>query len=216
MKYIITTLGCKVNQFETAAIEKMLSSKGHTPAISGEADVVIVNSCAVTAESGRKSRQAIRRLMADNPNAISALCGCYSQVSVEEAKTLDIDVIFGSGDRAAFVDALERALAEREKQINIDDPFSRKTIERLPGGAMEGRTRAHMKIVDGCDNYCSYCIIPYARGHVRSMPLNECAEEAATLAKEGYKEIVVTGIEISSYGLDLPEKPKLAAAVANN
>ncbi len=213
MKYIITTLGCKVNQFETAAIEKMLSSRGHIPAISGEADVVIVNSCAVTAESGRKSRQAIRRLMADNPYALSALCGCYSQVSAEEAEAIGADVIFGSGDRTAFVDAIEKAYADRVKQINVDDPFSRKSIERLPGGAMEGRTRAHMKIVDGCDNYCSYCIIPYARGHVRSMPLNECAEEAKKLAAEGYKEIVVTGIEISSYGIDLPEKPNLATVI---
>ena len=213
MKYIITTLGCKVNQFETAAIEKMLSAKGHTPAESGEADVVIVNSCAVTAESGRKSRQAIRRLMADNPGALSALCGCYSQVSAEEAGAIGADVIFGSGDRAAFVDAIEKAFADKIKLVNIDDPFTRKYIERLSGGAMEGRTRAHMKIVDGCDNYCSYCIIPYARGHVRSMPLSECAEEAAELEKEGYREIVVTGIEISSYGMDLPDKPTLARVI---
>ena len=213
MKYIITTLGCKVNQFETAAIEKMLSSRGHTAAAGGEADVVIVNSCAVTAESGRKSRQAIRRLMADNPRALSALCGCYSQVSSEEAEAIGADVIFGSGDRAAFVDALEEAYAERVRKISVDDPFSRKSIERLPGGAMEGRTRAHMKIVDGCDNYCSYCIIPYARGHVRSMPLDECAAEAERLAEEGYREIVVTGIEISSYGIDLPEKPGLSALI---
>lgn len=213
MKYIITTLGCKVNQFETAAIEKMLSSRGHIPAKGGEADVVIVNSCAVTAESGRKSRQAIRRLMADNPRALSAICGCYSQVSAEEAEAIGTDVIFGSGERAAFVDALEEAYAERVRKINVDDPFSRKSIERLTGGAMEGRTRAHMKIVDGCDNYCSYCIIPYARGHVRSMPLDECAAEAERLAEEGYKEIVVTGIEISSYGIDLPENPSLAAVI---
>ena len=213
MKYIITTLGCKVNQFETAAIEKMLSLRGHVPAVGGEADVVIVNSCAVTAESGRKSRQAIRRLMADNPGAISALCGCYSQVSVDEAEAIGADVIFGSGNREAFVDAVEKAFADRKKQVNVDDPFGRKYIERLSGGSMEGRTRAHMKIVDGCDNYCSYCIIPYARGHVRSMPLSECSKEAAFLAGEGYKEIVVTGIEISSYGIDLPEKPSLAMVI---
>ncbi len=213
MKYIIITLGCKVNQFETAAIEKMLSSRGHSPACSGEADVVIVNSCAVTAESGRKSRQAIRRLMADNPGALSALCGCYSQVSAAEAEAIGVDVIFGSGERAAFVEAIEKAYAEKERHFNVDDPFSRKCIERLPGGAMDGRTRAHMKIVDGCDNYCSYCIIPYARGHVRSMPLEECAAEAKRLAAEGYKEIVVTGIEISSYGIDLPEKPSLAMLI---
>lgn len=213
MKYLITTLGCKVNQFETAAIEKMLSSRGHSPAKNGEAEIVIVNSCAVTAESGRKSRQAIRRLMADNPNAISAICGCYSQVSGDEAEAIGADVIYGSGDRAGFVDALETAFEERKKLRNVDDPFSRKFIEKLPGGAMDGRTRAYIKIVDGCDNYCSYCIIPYARGHVRSMPLDECAAEACRLAAEGYKEIVVTGIEISSYGIDLPGKPSLAMLI---
>lgn len=213
MKYIISTLGCKVNQFETAAIEKMLESRGHLPAESGEADAVIINTCAVTAESGRKSRQAIRRLINENPGAISAVCGCYSQVSTEEVKRLGADIVFGSGDRGGFVDALEKTFTDRVKRFNVDDPFARRVMENLPGGAMEGRTRAHMKIVDGCDNYCSYCIIPYARGHVRSMPLDECASEAARLASDGYKEIVVTGIEISSYGAELPGSPSLAEAI---
>ncbi len=213
MKYTIVTLGCKVNQFETQAIENFLGARGHTRVESGDADAVIVNTCAVTAESGRKSRQAIRRLMAENPGAISAVCGCFSQISPDEAAAIGADIVFGSGDRAAFVDALEKAYADRLKCINVDDPFLRTEIERLPSGAMDGRTRAHMKIVDGCDNYCSYCIIPYARGHVRSMPLDECAAEAERLYSEGFKEIVVTGIEISSYGVDLPDKPILADAV---
>ena len=213
MKYTILTLGCKVNQFETQAIETMLAQRGHTPAESGGADAVIINTCAVTAESGRKSRQAIRRLMAENPGAICAVCGCYSQVSSGEAAALGADVLFGSGDRRGFVDALERAFREKEKSYCVDDPFERREIERLPSGAMEGRTRAHMKIVDGCDNYCSYCIIPYARGHVRSMPLAQCAAEAARLSAEGFGEIVVTGIEISSYGVDLPGKPGLGDAI---
>lgn len=213
MKYIIITLGCKVNQFETQALETMLAERGHSVAESGKADAVIVNTCAVTAESGRKSRQAIRRLMSENPGAVSAVCGCYSQVSADEVRELGADVVFGSGDRRGFAEALERAVEEKKKCFAVDDPFARSVIERLPSGAMEGRTRAHMKIVDGCDNYCSYCIIPYARGHVRSMPVAECAAEAARLHGEGFKEIVVTGIEISSYGVDLPGKPGLAAAV---
>ncbi len=213
MKYTILTLGCKVNQFETGAIENMLSERGHKAVESGKAEAVIVNTCAVTAESGRKSRQAIRRLMAENPGAVSAVCGCFSQVSAAEVEALGADIVFGSGDRAGFVLALEKAYRERKKYMNVDDPFLRKEIERLPSGAMEGRTRAHMKIVDGCDNYCSYCIIPYARGHVRSMPIAECAAEAARLAGEGFKEIVVTGIEISSYGKDLPGNPGLAEAI---
>ena len=213
MKYTIITLGCKVNQFETAAIENMLSIRGHEAVKSGEAEAVIVNSCAVTAESGRKSRQALRRLMGENPGAISAVCGCYSQVSAAEAEAIGADVVFGSGDRCGFVDALEKAYFEKKGCINVDDPFLRTHIESLPSGAMDGRTRAHMRIVDGCDNYCSYCIIPYARGHVRSMSIDKCAEEAARLHSEGFGEIVVTGIEISSYGKDLPGTPTLADAI---
>ena len=213
MKYIIITLGCKVNQFETQAMERMLEQRGHTPAESGKADAVIVNSCAVTAESGRKSRQALRRLMAENPGAISAVCGCFSQVGGEEVKNLGADIVFGSGDRKGLVAALEEAFEKRSRIYAVDDPFLRKEIERLPAGAMDGRTRAHMKIVDGCDNYCSYCIIPYARGHVRSMPLADCGAESARLYAEGFREIVVTGIEISSYGIDLPGSPGLADAV---
>ncbi len=213
MKYTILTLGCKVNQFETASIENMLSLRGHESVKSGEAEAVIVNTCAVTAESGRKSRQAIRRLMSENPGAVSAVCGCFSQVSTAEVEALGADVVYGSGDRAGFVEALEKAYFEKRKCLNVDDPFERVEIERLPSGAMEGRTRAHMKIVDGCDNYCSYCIIPYARGHVRSMPLAECEAEAARLNAEGFKEIVVTGIEISSYGRDLPPKPCLGEVI---
>jgi len=213
MKYTILTLGCKVNQFETSSMEKLLADRGHIAVKSGEADAVIVNSCAVTAESGRKSRQALRRLIAENPGAISAVCGCYSQISPKEAEEIGADIVFGSGDRLGFVDALEDFHARRKKIIRVDDPFAREKIERLSGGAMEGRTRAHMKIVDGCDNYCSYCIIPYARGHVRSMPLADCAVEASRLMAEGFREIVVTGIEISSYGRDLPGKPGLADAI---
>ena len=213
MKYKILTLGCKVNQFETQAMETMLNERGHFPTVDERADAVIVNTCAVTAESGRKSRQAVRRLMGENPGAVSAVCGCFSQVSADEVKELGVDIVFGSGDRRGFVDALEKAFADRQKTINVDDPFARKYIEPLPSGAMEGRTRAHMKIVDGCDNYCSYCIIPYARGHVRSMPVSDCAAEAARLHGEGYKEIVVTGIEISSYGADLEGKPGLGEAI---
>ena len=132
MKYTIITLGCKVNQFETAAIENMLSERGHEAVKSGEAEAVIVNSCAVTAESGRKSRQALRRLMGENPGAVSAVCGCYSQVSAKEAEEIGADVVFGSGDRAGFVDALEKAYFEKKPMVNVDDPFLRTHIEALP------------------------------------------------------------------------------------
>lgn len=210
MKYAITTLGCKVNQFETQAMEALLLSHGHTLTTAGDADVVIVNTCAVTAESGRKSRQTVRRMLSDNPGAIAAVCGCFSQIEPAEMDALGAQVVFGSGDRVRFVAAVERAVAEKKGEKFIDDPFKRREIELLPAGALEGRARAYMKIEDGCDNFCSYCVIPYARGRVRSMPMADAAAEAVRLQSEGYREIVVTGIEISSYGKDLRDGSGLA------
>ena len=213
MKYAIQTLGCKVNQFETQAMETFLRERGHVPAERGKADVVIVNSCAVTAESGRKSRQALRRMMAENPEAVGAICGCYSQIEPERSAALGAAVLFGSGDRAGFVDALERAVAQRRSERCVDDPFRRKEYEQLPAGALEGRTRAYLKIEDGCDNFCSYCVIPYARGSVRSMPLAAIRSEASRLQQEGFRELIVTGIEISSYGKDLRNGTGLADVI---
>ena len=213
MKYAVTTLGCKVNQFETQAMETMLRARGHAATEDGDADVVIVNTCAVTAESGRKSRQAVRRMLAENPDAIAAVCGCYSQLSPEDAASLGAAVVFGSGDRSAFIDAVERAVASRLPVRHVDDPFRRMEYEPLPAGALEGRTRAYLKIEDGCDNFCSYCIIPYARGRVRSMPTDQIRSEAARLQREGFRELILTGIEISSYGKDLRDGSRLADAV---
>ncbi len=193
-------------------METILLSRGHVPAPSGErADVVIVNTCAVTAESGRKSRQLIRRLREENPEAVIGVCGCYSQLSPEEAQMSGGTVIFGTGDHAAFLQALEKAA--EEATVCVDDPFRRFIYEELPAGAVAGRTRALLKIQDGCVNFCTYCIIPYTRGRLRSLPIEKCAEETARLREEGYREIVLTGIEIASYGVDLPGKPGLAEAV---
>ena len=215
MKYAIATLGCKVNQFETQAIETLLAAHGHTATAAGDADAVIVNTCAVTAESGRKSRQAVRRLLKENPGAVAAVCGCFSQLSPEETAALgeEVKVVYGSGDRVKFVEAVERAVAERASDMSIDDPFRRLTIESLPAGALDGRTRAYLKIQDGCDNFCTYCVIPYARGRVRSLPVGAAAAEAARLEGEGFRELVVTGIEIASYGKDFRNGTTLADAV---
>ncbi len=219
MKYIISTLGCKVNQYETQAMETFLAERGFERAAPGEiADAVIVNTCAVTAESGRKSRQTIRRLRDENPGAVLAVCGCYSQLEPEAAQELGAAVIFGAADREGLVRAVEKACREGEGQQEIDAPFQRRTLERLPAGAVDHRTRAMLKIQDGCVNFCSYCIIPYTRGRLRSLPPEEATAEAARLDKEGYREIVLTGIEVASYGVDLPGKPTLAdviEAVAN-
>ncbi len=214
MKYIITTLGCKVNQYETQAMETILNEHGHEPAAPGElADAVIVNTCAVTAESGRKSRQLIRRLHGENPGAVLAVCGCYSQIEPEAAAELGAQVIFGAADRAKLVEAVEKAVASGEGCRDIDEPFKRRAIEKLPAGAVSGRTRAMLKIQDGCVNFCTYCIIPYTRGRLCSLPVEDAVRETARINAEGFKELVLTGIEVASYGVDLPGKPGLADVI---
>lgn len=215
MKYTIATLGCKVNQFETQALETMLAEKGFVPAQDGEpSDIIIINTCAVTAESGRKSRQTIRRLQSENPGAATAVCGCYSQLFPEDVESLGADVVHGSGDKKRFLEDIVKAAEERSFSQFTDDPFSRRVFEELPGGSVGGRTRAMLKIQDGCVNFCTYCIIPYSRGRVRSLPPEACARQTAALAAEGYRELVVTGIEIASYGRDLEPKCSLADAVS--
>ena len=214
MRYIITALGCKVNQYEAQAVETLLRERGFLPAGEGEpADLVIVNTCAVTAEGGRKSRQTIRRLREEHPGAITAVCGCWSQLSPEDAASLGADVVHGSGDKHAFVEDILRVAGERQNRTFVDDPFQRRVFESLPAGAVSGRTRAMLKIQDGCHNFCTYCVIPYTRGRIRSLPLEDISRQTAQLFAEGYRELVLTGIEIASYGVDLPGKPNLADAV---
>ncbi len=214
MKYIIYTLGCKVNQYETQAIEALLVSRGHKPCAEGEiADAVIVNTCAVTAEAGRKSRQAIHRLREENPGAVAAVLGCYSQLSPDAVQKLGADIVYGTADRLKLIDAVEKAVATGEGEKALDKPFERRVFEELPAGAVSGHTRALLKIQDGCVNFCSYCIIPYTRGRVRSLPMEAAVRQAAELDRQGYRELVITGIEIASYGVDLPGKPDLADVV---
>jgi len=195
-------------------METLLQSRGHRRAAVGEiADAVIVNTCAVTAESGRKSRQTIRRLRDEHPGAVLAVCGCYSQLEPGAAAGLGARVVFGSADREAFVGAVEEAVVSGNGRTGVDRPFERRGFERLPAGAVSGRTRAMLKIQDGCVNFCSYCIIPYTRGRLRSLPIGAAVEETVKLRDAGYRELVLTGIEIASYGRDLPDRPGLADAV---
>ena len=204
MKVAIYTLGCKVNQYETQAMEQELRSRGHEVVeFAAEADAYVVNSCSVTAVSDQKSRQMLHRIRRQHPGAVAALAGCYPQTHVEDVQKLDVDLIAGTGDRMKFLDLLEEAVAERKHIESIDKAFERRMFEVLPAGGMSERTRAMLKVEDGCVNFCTYCIIPYARGPVRSLPLEKAAEQAADLMAEGYKEIVLTGIEISSWGKDL-------------
>ncbi len=206
MKVAICTLGCKVNQYETQAMEQVLRERGHTLVeFDAAADAYIVNTCSVTAVSDKKSRQMIRRCRKMNPAAVVAACGCYVQTHDTEAQTLDVDLLGGTGDRMAFVDAIERVAEEKQRTVLLDDALRRRKFEILPAGGMAARTRAMLKVEDGCHNFCTYCIIPYARGPVRSLPMEEALRQTAPLREEGYKEIVITGIEISSYGHDLKD-----------
>ncbi|MEG1988911.1 MAG: tRNA (N(6)-L-threonylcarbamoyladenosine(37)-C(2))-methylthiotransferase MtaB [Oscillibacter sp.] len=205
MRVAIYTLGCKVNQYETQAMEQLLRSRGHTVVDGSEtAEAYVVNTCSVTAVSDQKSRQAIHRVQKKHPGAVVAVCGCYPQTHADEARALGVDLVSGTGDRAGFLDLLEQAVAEKGYLEALDQSFERRVFETLPAGGLEGRTRAMLKIEDGCVNFCSYCIIPYARGRVRSLPAADAAAEAQRLVAAGYREIVVTGIEISSWGQDLP------------
>ena len=215
MRVAIHTLGCKVNQYESQAMEELLRARGHSLVpFEAQADVYLINSCTVTATSDKKSRQAVRQARKRATGALVALCGCYPQVSPEAARQLEADLIGGSGDRRGFLDLLEQLARTREKAVALDDPFRRRVFEPLPAGGLEGRTRAMLKVEDGCTNFCAYCIIPYARGAVRSLPVEQAAAQARDLAEAGYRELVLTGIELSAYGRDLPERPGLAALIA--
>jgi len=210
MKVAICTLGCKVNQYETQAIEQELTRRGHELVpFSGSADAYVVNTCSVTAVSDQKSRQAVHKVRREHPDAVIAVCGCYSQTHLEDVRALQADVIAGTGDRAGFVDLLERAARERRPVEAVDESLKRRTFEVLPAGGLPSRTRAMLKAEDGCVNFCSYCIIPYARGPVRSLPLPEAARQARELEEGGYREIVLTGIELSSWGRDMKDGSEL-------
>ena len=205
MRVAIYTLGCKVNQYETQALETELERRGHTLVpFTGEADAYIINTCTVTAVSDQKSRQTIRQARKRAPRAVVAVCGCYAQTAPEAVRALEVDLVMGTGERMAFLDALEDLARARQAQplVRVDDALRRRTYECLSAGGLEGRTRAMLKVEDGCVNFCTYCIIPYARGPIRSLPLADAVCEAKRLAGEGYRELVLTGIEISSWGAD--------------
>ena len=210
MKFQCFTLGCKVNQYETQAMEQMLTAMGHEIA-EQDCDAYIINTCTVTAVADRKNRTLIHRLRRECPEAVIGVCGCYAQLEAEKVKAMGVDVISGSGGREEFVQMLLQAVRERKEQlVSIDEALKRREFERLCAGGLSQRTRAMLKVQDGCNNFCSYCIIPYARGPVRSLPLCEAVEQAQALAAEGYREIVVTGIEIASWGWDFKDGSKFA------
>ena len=207
MDIAIYTLGCKVNQYETQAMERELLRRGHTLVpFEDLADAYIINTCTVTAVSDKKCRNVIRRAKKMNPQAVVAVCGCYAQTEPEAVAALGVDLVAGTAGRMEFLDLLEGQLKSHAAPIvQVDESLRRRDFERLTAGGQLGRTRAMLKVEDGCTNFCTYCIIPYARGPVRSLPLSEAVDQAKELEAQGYREIVLTGIEISSWGRDLKE-----------
>lgn len=201
MKYAFYTLGCKVNQYETQAMQQLLLQRGDTLGdFDGICDCYVINTCTVTAMSDKKSRNAIRRVRRRNPEAVIGVCGCYAQTAPEELREMDVDVLIGTDGRVEFLDRLAQAARDRQHWEHVEDAGLPRRFEQLPAGGLAERTRALLKVEDGCNNFCTYCIIPYARGRVRSLPLESAVQEARKLAAEGYREIVVNGIEISSWG----------------
>ena len=205
-KVAFYTLGCKVNQYETEAMLELFEKEGYEKAETEDyADVYVINTCTVTHMSDRKSRQYIRRMKKKNPDAIIAVVGCYSQVSPEEILSIDeVNLVMGTNDRKKIVEEVKKIDASR-KVSTVDDIMKVKAFEEIEINKTNGKTRAFMKIQDGCDRYCSYCIIPYARGRVRSRDLESIVKEVENLASNGYKEVVLTGIHVASYGKDIKE-----------
>lgn len=210
-----TTLGCKVNQFETEAMEGLFKQRGYSiVGFNEQADVYVINTCSVTHLGERKSRQVIRRAGRLNPSATIAVTGCYAQVSPEEVQAIEgVDVIVGTRERHRIVELVEEAAKSKSKVNAVTNIMAADTFEDIPLFNMPGRTRAFLKIQEGCTNFCSYCIIPYARGPLRSRSLASIASEAQKLVSAGFKEIVLTGIHLGAYGHDLEAKTSLVDAV---
>ncbi len=214
MKIGFYTLGCKVNQYETQAMERLLAAKGHQVGSFQETcDGYIINTCSVTAVADKKNRAVIRRTRRDNPGAVIGVCGCYPQHAWKDLEGLRVDVIGGSANREEFLEQMIRAIQSGTGSKVLDEALRRRTFEILPAGGLSGRTRAMLKVQDGCVNFCTYCIIPYTRGPVRSAPLELVLAQAKELQEQGYRELVITGIEIASWGADLPGKPKLSLLI---
>lgn len=205
MKVTFITLGCKVNQYESEAMLEAMLQAGFQEAAEGEpADVVVVNSCTVTATSDQKARQALRRAKKQNPGAVTVLCGCWPQAFPQEAEDfLEADIVLGTSNRSALTEHVQHYLSAKQRIVDIAPHERGEKFEKLAVSAFHGRTRAFLKIEDGCDRFCSYCIIPYARGRVRSKPLDEIKAEVHELAENGYREVVLTGINLPAYGKDL-------------
>ena len=202
------TLGCKVNQYETNAMIEQFIKSGYTiKEFNEKADIYIINTCTVTNMADRKSRQMLRRVKEENPNAIVVACGCYAQVAKEELEKIpEINLVYGTNEKNKIVEYVEEWIKSENKENTIvTDVMYQKEFLEFGITDYTEKTRAVIKVQDGCDRFCSYCIIPYARGHIRSRKIENVVKEIKEVAKKGIKEVVITGIHIASYGKDFKE-----------
>ena len=199
------TLGCKVNQYETEAMEEMFEKKGYKVVpFEEKADFYIINTCTVTNLGDRKSRQMIRKAKKNNKDSVIAVVGCYAQVAPDEVLNIEeVDVVIGTSERNRIVELCEIAAQKKGKIKVVKNIMEEDSFEELKIENIKSRTRAYIKIQDGCNQYCTYCIIPYARGPIRSRNLESIIREGKRLSKAGFKEIILTGIHVASYGKDL-------------
>lgn len=205
MKVASHALGCKVNQYESEAIAELFAKRGYEVVEIDEfADVYIINTCTVTNFGDKKSRQLIRKVKRQNPNAVVAAIGCYAQTQPEKIKEVEgVNLVIGTKGRKDIVDLVEKYTTDMGVVSTVGEILNEHSFEHLSIQKLAGRTRAYLKIQDGCSQFCSYCIIPYARGPVRSRDAQDIIDEVQTLAKNGFKEIILTGIHVASYGKDL-------------
>ena len=215
MKVAFTTLGCKVNQFETEVMEGLFKEKKYEIVNFEEvANVYVINTCSVTHLGEKKSRQLIRRAIKNNNKAIVAVVGCYSQVAADEiAKIEGVSLIVGTKERKNIVTLVETVLKEHQPLQVVEDVMDYHEFEDIPLLNNPDRTRAFLKIQDGCSNFCTYCIIPYTRGPLKSRKLDSILSEAENLVESGFKEIVLTGIHLGAYGKDLADEIALVDVV---
>ena len=202
LKVAFHTLGCKVNQHDSAIMAALFQDAGYTIVdFNDKADVYVVNTCTVTHLSDRKSRQMIRRAAGENPDATVVVCGCYAQTAKNELEALDeVDLIIGTNERHRVVEAVEEFRANHVKTAYMPDDDELFVYEDLPHERVSGMTRAYVKVQEGCDQFCAYCIIPYARGPLRSRSEEDTIAEINMLVDKGYKEVILTGIHLGAYG----------------
>ncbi|MEF9953195.1 MAG: tRNA (N(6)-L-threonylcarbamoyladenosine(37)-C(2))-methylthiotransferase MtaB [Clostridium sp.] len=204
-KVALYTLGCRVNQYETESITESFTKKGYEVVdFEGYADVYVINTCTVTNIGDKKSRKMLRKAKKTNPESVVVAAGCYAQVSPDEISSIEeVDVVVGTSDKSKIVDFVEEFISTNEKKNYVNNIMSVREFEEMDIDEYQDKTRAFLKIQDGCDRYCSYCLIPYARGPVRSRPLDNIVSQVRSLVANGFKEVILSGIHISSYGKDL-------------